>query len=113
MANERPWTIKTKKKHFETASNNLITDLEFMRINAERDRIKKYLNITKTSANTYYKIIKRILEDSNNYIKEHNGQLKGETDPQVKIRLAMKEAKMKNLMGYITGKLFMLFLFLF
>ena len=42
LANERPWTVRMKKKHFDTASNNLLTDLEYMRINAERERIKKY-----------------------------------------------------------------------
>ena len=42
LANERPWTIKMKKKHFDTSSNNLLTDVEYMRINAERERIKKY-----------------------------------------------------------------------
>ena len=42
LANERPWTLQSKKKHFKLDSNNLITDIEFMRINAERDRIKKF-----------------------------------------------------------------------
>ena len=42
LANERPWTLKMKKKHFDTSSNNLLTDVEYMRINAERERIKKY-----------------------------------------------------------------------
>jgi hypothetical protein len=42
LANERPWTVKMKKKHFDTSSNNLLTDVEYMRINAERERIKKY-----------------------------------------------------------------------
>lgn len=64
LANERPWTIQMKKKHFDTSSNNLNTDLEFMRINAERDRIKKYQEITKESANMYYKIIKRLSEET-------------------------------------------------
>ena len=42
LANERPWTLQTKKKHFDTTSNNLFTQMEFMRINAERERIQKY-----------------------------------------------------------------------
>ena len=49
-----------KKKHFDTSSNNLLTDIEYMRINAERERIKKYQEITKGSAYTYYKILKRL-----------------------------------------------------
>jgi hypothetical protein len=62
LANERPWTVRMKKKHFDTASNNLLTDLEYMRINAERERIKKYQEITKTSAYLYYRILKKMHE---------------------------------------------------
>ena len=51
-----------KKKHFDTTSNNLLTDIEYMRINAERERIKKYQDITQGSAYIYYKILKRITE---------------------------------------------------
>lgn len=35
-------------------------DLDFMRINAERERIKKYQEITTTGAYSYYKILKGI-----------------------------------------------------
>lgn len=49
-----------KKKHFDTQSNNLLTDMEYMRINAERERIRKYQNITKESAYKYYKILKQL-----------------------------------------------------
>ena len=42
LANERPWAVRMKKKHFDTQSNNLLTDLEYMRINAERERIQKF-----------------------------------------------------------------------
>lgn len=50
--------------------NNLITDLEYMRINAERERIKKYQDITKGSAHTYYKILKNITEEYEHYKKD-------------------------------------------
>ena len=70
LANERPWTIKMKKKHFDTASNNLLTDVEYMRINAERERIKKYQDITKGSAYTYYKILKRLTDEGAKQHKE-------------------------------------------
>ena len=63
LANERPWTVKMKKKHFDTSSNNLLTDIEYMRINAERERIKKYQEITKGSAYTYYSILKKLTGD--------------------------------------------------
>ena len=38
LANERPETLKLKKKHFQMASNNLLRDMDYMRINAERER---------------------------------------------------------------------------
>lgn len=34
--------------------------MEYMRINAERERIRKYQNITKESAYKYYKILKQL-----------------------------------------------------
>lgn len=70
LANERPWTVKMKKKHFDTSSNNLLTDIEYMRINAERERIKKYQTITKSSAYTYYKILKRLTVEGAKSTKE-------------------------------------------
>ena len=42
LANERPWTLKTKKKHFNLSQNNILRDMEYMRINAEKDRLEKY-----------------------------------------------------------------------
>ena len=107
LANERPWTIKMKKKHFDTQSNNLLTDLEYMRINAERERIKKYQDITKGSAYKYCKILNRITEDNAKIAKEENeGQKRFDSsaDPQIKMKKALKEAKNKNLLVYITGK---------
>lgn len=105
LANERPWTIKMKKKHFDTQSNNLLTDLEYMRINAERERIKKYQDITKGSAYKYCKILNRITEDNAKIAKEENeGQKRFDSsaDPQIKMKKALKEAKNKNLLVYIT-----------
>lgn len=60
LSNERPWAVKMKKKYFDTSSNNLLTDLENMRINAEKERIKKYKEITRDSAYKYYMILKNL-----------------------------------------------------
>jgi hypothetical protein len=98
-----------KKKHFDTQSNNLLTDLEYMRINAERERIKKYQDITKGSAYKYCKILNRIHEDNKEITKEQNeGQKRYDSsaDPQIKMKKALKENKNKNLLVYITGKYF-------
>ena len=66
LANERPWAVKIKKKYFDTSNNNLLTDMEHMRINAEKERIKKYQDITKDSAYKYYKILKNL----NDYLQK-------------------------------------------
>lgn len=50
--------------------NNLITDMEYMRINAERERIKKYQDITKGSAFIYYNILKKLTEEYEHYKKD-------------------------------------------
>ena len=102
LANERPWTVKMKKKHFDTTSNNQMTDVEYMRINAERERIKKYQEITKGSAYTYYKILKDLTEYTTKSLKEQLDQHRDSSDPQVKMRLALRDAKLKNLLAYIT-----------
>ena len=102
LANERPWTVKAKKKHFDTSSNNLLTDVEYMRINAERERIKKYQEITKGSAYTYYKILKDLTEYTSKALKEQHEQHRDPADPQAKIKLALRDAKLKNLLAYIT-----------
>jgi len=81
LANERPWTLKMKKKHFDISSNNLLTDLEYMRINAERERIKKYQDITKGSAYTYYKILKRFTAEGVKFMKENSNTSRETTDP--------------------------------
>ena len=70
-----------KKKHFDTSSNNLLTDIEYMRINAERERIKKYQSITKGSAYTYYKIIKRLTVEGAKANKEEMALVANNQDP--------------------------------
>ena len=66
LTNERPKTLNMKKKHFkiESKKSNVHDDIEWMRINAERERISHYRDIAKDSAYLYYKILKRITEES-------------------------------------------------
>ena len=104
LANERPWTLKMKKKHFAVTNNSLLTDLEYMRINAERERIKKYQDITKGSAYIYYKILKRLSEQKNKFKEENSNKNRETTDPHEKMQIALKDTKLNNLMHYITGK---------
>ena len=78
--------------------------MEYMRINAERERIKKYQQIINQSAILYYRILKRIHVEMNQQSKDDKEQLLKEDkkDPQVMIQNSLKETKIKNLMTYIT-----------
>ena len=62
MANERPKVVQLKKKHFaiEKSRSNVHTDLEWMRIQAERDRIEHFRQIAKDDAFLYYRVLKSI-----------------------------------------------------
>jgi hypothetical protein len=109
LANERPWTVKMKKKHFDTSSNNLLTDIEYMRINAERERIKKYQEITKGSAYTYYKILKRLTGDMMKAVRDEQAKQAINQDPQAKIANTLRDNRLQKLIYYITGKLLFYF----
>jgi hypothetical protein len=63
LANERPWVMKIKNKNFLNASNNLLKDLERMRIKAEMLRIQKYEFILKDMGFKYYKILKNLTNE--------------------------------------------------
>ena len=93
-----------KKKHFDTSSNNLLTDIEYMRINAERERIKKYQEITKGSAYTYYKILKRLTGEGMKQVKEEQAKAAINQDPQAKIASTLRDNRLQKLIYYITGK---------
>ena len=55
-----------KKKHLniENKNGNVHDDLEWMRINAERERIAKYRDIARESAMFYYRILKVFTEEN-------------------------------------------------
>ncbi len=73
LSNERPKVINMKKKHFniESKKNNWNDDIEWMRINAERERIQHYRSIAKDSTYFYYKVLKRITEEANRVALEN------------------------------------------
>ena len=65
--------------------------MEHMRINAEKERIKKYQDITKDSAYKYYKILKNLNDYLQKKQKEelnnpNSGQIYLNQDPQFKIK---------------------------
>ena len=66
LSNERPKTLNMKKKNLnlDLKHGNLNDDIEWMRINAERQRIQQYRDIAKDCAYLYYKILKRFVEET-------------------------------------------------
>ena len=58
MANERPLQLKNKSRHFNVEQLNAKrATLNWMRLNAERDRIEKFKVVAMDNANFYYKIL--------------------------------------------------------
>lgn len=72
LTNERPKTLLMKKNNLnmEMKNGNVHDDIEWMRINAERQRISQYREIAKESAVFYYKILKKFTEENHQYEKE-------------------------------------------
>lgn len=80
--------------------------MEWMRINAERDRVNKYRQVAKQSAILYYKILKRFSEETSRYEKEKANDKNSITlDPQIKIKAIQKETELKEVLSYITGNI--------
>lgn len=74
MCNERPNILNLKRKNLEVQEKqtaNVRQALEWMRINAERERIGKFKQIIKDSATLYYVILdafaKQWIERKGNY----------------------------------------------
>ena len=112
--------MKLKKKHFKIASNKLLRDMDYMRINAERERMQKLMHIIRDSSTSkYYKIL-RAITDLNQKPEKQEEKKKAamdeilvdfedrkpqeEEDPQEKIKTMIKEAQINCLIAYVTGK---------
>ena len=62
LNNERPAVMQTKKRYFdikdlETASYK--ESIDWMRLNAEKERIQKFKNIVTNAAGVYYQVIEK------------------------------------------------------
>ena len=86
-------------------NGNVHDDIEWMRINAERERIQKYREIAKDSAVFYYKVLKKFTEENHNYEKEKAQEKTINIDPQVKMKMISRENILRDILNYITGKL--------
>ena len=62
LANERPTTLKMKRRHLtvdDSESSHCAQNVQWMRINAERERIHRFKQISTETASQYYKILER------------------------------------------------------
>jgi len=64
VSNERPNVMQMKRRHFNPdVSSNKRESLEWMRINAERERIFRFKTIAKDTATQYYTILDRFTQE--------------------------------------------------
>lgn len=64
LSNERPTVLQMKRRHFNPdVAPNKRESLEWMRINAERERIYRFKNIAKDTATQYYTILDRFAQE--------------------------------------------------
>ena len=62
LANERPTTLQMKRRHLtvdDSESSHCTQNIQWMRINAERERIHRFKQISTETASQYYKILER------------------------------------------------------
>lgn len=68
LSNERPNALTFKKKHLDKdllrGSTRFQEEVEWVRINAEKERITKYKQVAEQSAIMYYKILQKFIEES-------------------------------------------------
>ena len=63
LSNERPVVLQMKRRHFNTdVAGDKKASLEWMRINAERERIYRFKSIAKETATQYYIIMERFTQ---------------------------------------------------
>mmetsp|Transcript_36166 Transcript_36166/g.44118 ORF Transcript_36166/g.44118 Transcript_36166/m.44118 type:complete len:130 (+) Transcript_36166:703-1092(+) len=64
LSNERPTVLQMKRRHFNPdVASNKRESLEWMRINAERERIFRFKSIAKDTATQYYTILDRFTNE--------------------------------------------------
>ena len=64
LSNERPTVLQMKRRHFNPdVAGNKRESLEWMRINAERERIFRFKSIARDTATQYYRILERFTNE--------------------------------------------------
>jgi hypothetical protein len=80
-------------------------EVEWVRVNAERERIVKYKEIAQSSAVFYYQVLQRFIEESQAIKAEVTADLEGKQgEPQVIMEAYQEERQLKEFVTFITGK---------
>ena len=131
LSNERPVVLQMKRRHFNidgSGNSHMQESLEWMRINAERERIQRFKTIAKDSATCYYKVMDRFTKSLLESGKQkggpsraadpcsQNGEADGEESPKAAstrqkydfkhvMNAAYKENQLHNVIRYMTDYL--------
>ena len=102
LSNERPTVLQMKRRHFNPdAAPSMRQSLEWMRINAERERIFRFKAIAKDTATMYYTILDRFTQELVNPKSQRAANIQETGSPA---RLSAKEnenkAEEKNLASF-------------
>ena len=105
LSNERPAVLQMKRRHFNPdVAPNKRESLEWMRINAERERIFKFKSIAKDTATQYYTILDRFSQELINPQKKVTGEQGSPVSPSNKIHLKMAQVDEDNIEAEASAK---------
>ena len=113
LNNERPVVLQMKRRHLnidEAGTSHMHENLEWMRINAERERIYRFKSIAQDTAMQYYAIMERmtkiLLEKRKNLSDKESSQMSAApesgADPQQIMKLTFKETQLHNTLKFVT-----------
>ena len=78
MTNERPVSLQMKRRHLnidDSGTSHMSENLEWMRINAEKERIQRFKQISQETVNLYYKVLDRfsqlLIQERSDAVKEN------------------------------------------
>ncbi len=66
--------MKRNNLNLAAKKGNVHDDIEWMRINAEKERISQYRRIAQESASFYYKVLKRFTEENLLYERQKSNE---------------------------------------
>jgi hypothetical protein len=92
LSNERPVVLQMKRRHFNTeVTGDKKASLEWMRINAERERLYRFKSIAKDMATSYYLIMDRFTNLLMNTQKSGRRDMEHSTSKDIDVISASKD----------------------